>query len=193
MTALQEAFERVGMMARQAQRKPTLVLSPIPSKRAKIQDRLIEDRAAFAAMSDDDLAFEQAALTENLEAIRIELRLDGEGLVEHEHGWRPRAERATAMIRGRMALCKLEIDRRQKPLEEERRLANQQREAEQRAARAEATAGIVRATEAKTARLALHEERERGLDRRFIRHAQQMLPEETYLAIWAAVNAEAPQ
>ncbi len=185
MSAMQEAFARLGMNSpRPAEPRQA------PIRRVQMKDRLVEDRAAIAAMSDDDLAFEFAAVTENLEAVRLELRLDGEGAVERERDWRVRAERAAAILRGRAGLCRVEMERRRAIVTEQRRLEHQQKLAQAQQNRQAHDERIALAHLRKQENIAASAVRDSGDRDAFIRHARALLPAETFAAIWAAVRAE---
>ena len=188
MSVMEEAFARAGMRRRLTVAGAGVVVQPIA--RQPIKERLVEDRAAYAVMSDEDLQFERAALEENLESIRIELRLAAEGEVERPRDWRPRAERAGAMVKGRLALCRLELEKRERAAAEERRVRH-------RAAAERHNAEV--AAQAERRRLA-HEEKLERIEasnrktmanlRAFVRRASALLPAETVAAIWAEVNAK---
>jgi hypothetical protein len=130
-------------------------------------------------MSDDELELEFISLTENLESIRIELRLHSEGEAEHEPDWRRRAERATAIIRARVSLCAVERTKRQAAAAERRRAENERQQA----------AFKERGWQRRQVFAERNAARNREWAQRFVDRAHEMLPEETFEAIRAAVNA----
>jgi hypothetical protein len=196
--AMEEAFARVGIHgygSRQAGR--TLVPRPKPEPPpgtlppenrgiATTKERMAIAIAEIGAMSDGELEIEMIALTENMEAIRVELRaiIDEPGL--HEVGWRRRAERAAAGLKARLALCQREDRRRQQVVTEGQASVRATRKAERMA---EHERFLAEHQAKKEARIADHEAKGAVDALSFVNHARALLPRETYLAIWAAVNA----
>lgn len=158
------------------------------------KERLQEERANYESMSDADLAFEVASLAENIESLKIELRLFGERQVERPDGWQPRAEHALAMLKGRAALCGTEQKRRKQIGEDGRaeqwRIEQDKRRAERERRQAAHQELVQQAQERKKARIAAADQWNRGQQKSFVRHAYRMLPQELFDAIWAAVAAD---
>jgi hypothetical protein len=189
MNAMEDAFRRVGIA--RGHQKPRLVLSsPAPTPTHKpIRERISEQQTEVEALSDAALELECIGLQENVEIIRADLQ-DPDA---HEIGWKPRAERALAMLKGRLALCRRELQKRQHARNEQWQavkradtllkqeahaqfLAENQKKAEQR-------------EQAKEAARAEEQERRRHKEVTFIRCAKALLPAETFASIWAAVDA----
>jgi hypothetical protein len=193
---MQQAFARVGINgygARQVGRQlhprppPDPSIPPENKGIGSTRERVLEAVAAIAAMSPGELDIEILALEENTEAIKVELRGVQVEPSLHEVGWQRRAERALAGIKTRLALCVRERERRKS---EERaaqaardaaakadRLANHERLLAEHRAMAEAKRALLDAKEAADAAA-------------FVRQAQKMLPHDTVVAIWTAVNAQ---
>jgi hypothetical protein len=164
MTAMEEAFARVGY--RPAPRPPPQ--SPPPPDRTAaaqrrteaIKSELADSVAAFRAMSDDDLLAEQLSIKASIDIIKIDLAEVTTDGRDRTQGWQFRAERALAFVKARYAACIAEVEARRK----QQKLTSGDRvaQAKQELDRTEAEA--------------------------FTRAAKVMLPKETYLAIWAAVQ-----
>lgn len=192
-TILFDAFQR-------AADKRTLYQAP-QKRTDTVRQTLAEDRARYEAMDDDDLAFEVMTLAEEVESIRTELRLEQEGEVERPTGWRPRAERAVNLIRTRTNLCRNEQQARQRAAAEQRRLdelqrrnEDDQRRQEQKAKRQAAHQELLQTDgERKLERLeAVKAAREaNSKPRLFVQMARTMLPPDTFMAIWNAVDEHA--
>lgn len=188
--AMEEAFRRVGIG--RPQRSVVLTLprsAPIPLPRREdngpLKHRLIEDRDSLAAMSDDELRFEEIFLVQNIETAKADLSADRAGDLSREPGWRKRAQWAVAMLKARLSLCRAEMQKR------------------------ETEANRLRAQEEDTHRLERHQRHQAHLkvmadaatqkqmriaskDAAFVKYAKTMMPREMWLAIWAAVNGDEP-
>lgn len=193
MTALQEAFARVGIHGygvRQVGRQ--LAVTPVPQQPRKtvstIDERMSEELAEVVAMTDDELAVKEVMFAENLEAIRIELRLVNEGEVERPREWRPKAERATAMIKGRLGLVRVEMERRKRIAA---KAGREQEEANRQRRLAEHERFNAESQEHKRQRLEMQAARYREREKQFVDCAKRLLPPETFAAIWTAVDTEA--
>jgi hypothetical protein len=203
MSALEEAFFRVGYRRQPVpptQRTATAAAFPIPARedRGPLKERLIEDKARIVAMTDDELEFEIIAVSENINAVRLELELHQNGEVERPADWKVRARRVLGLLMARLSLCDAERNRRQHIVAEQRRQAAREALEEKRAADeqeriaadARHAARMAAAEERKAANIEASRARERGLRDAFMHHARAMLPAETFAAIWAAVHAE---
>lgn len=196
--AMEQAFARVGIngyAGRQVGRQIPLQTSrpktppdpSIPPENRGIsttRDRILEVVAAIGAMSDGELEIEFIALSENAEAIRVELRGVAAEPGLHEVGWQRRAERALAGIKSRLAICAREREQRQAARTELKQAANAERQAEHERLLAEHRAKAETKREFKLAKDAADA-------LAFVRHARALLARDTVLAIWEAVNAEA--
>lgn len=201
MSALEEAFARVGIngygmrqVGRQLQPAKFVPDPSIPPENRGIsttRERLLATLAEVTAMSDHQLSIEMIALEENAEAIRVELRGLREEPGLHEVGWQRRAERALAGIKARLALCAKEQERRRRQAAELARGREAERHAGRRAEHERLLAEQLELKAAKQAAVAaaaaLHDTENAVA---FVRHARVLLPHETCLAIWVAVNAE---
>jgi hypothetical protein len=146
----------------------------------------MEERRGYEAMDDEELAFEFASLSENVESLKLELTLyyQGETKDEHPPGWQVRAQRALTALKGRLALCKLEKDHRRRA-DEEYRAEQERRDKEQK--RIAHLEFLREGQERKLARIAAANEQDY---KKFVDQARMILPPETFTQIWAAVHAD---
>jgi len=196
MSAMQEAFARVGIngygarqVGRQLRPRPPVDPSVPPENHglSTTRARVLEAMAQIEAMSDGELGVEIIALTENAEAIRIELR----GVVVephlHEVGWQRRAERALVGLKGRLTLCTKEQERRAAV----RRAANDGAKLERREAHERLLAEHRAIAEVRRERQEAQQAMKEANDAlAFVRHARAILDHDTEVMIWEAVNAE---
>jgi hypothetical protein len=194
ITLMGEALARATEKIAQTKQSRTVLVED-PPIRVAIKDRLLEDRKIYEGMADEDLTFELSSLETNIENIRIELRLDQEGETQRERGWRPRAERAVSVLKGKANLCRLEITQRRKYDSEQQRVEAERRRAEEERRKEEkrlAHEEFLRQGEAR--KLARQQQANaiepRARTRAFVRNAEKILSKETLDAIWAAVDAE---
>lgn len=195
ITLMGEALVRATEKIAQAKQFRTLPLDAPSPIHEVVKDRLLEDRRAYEGMTDEDLAFELSSLETNIENIRIELRLDQEGETQRERGWRPRAERAVSVLKGKANLCRLEITQRRKyDVEQQRIEAERRRTEEERRREEKRVAHEAFLREGEERKLARQEKARaiepRARTRAFVRNAEKILSKEALDAIWAAVDAE---
>ncbi len=193
MTALAEAFARVGYQ----HRAPVAGADPRIASRASrselTRERLREKAAEYAAMTDADLAVEATALEQDTENIRVNLHAEYKHETQRGIPWQLSAERALSALKGELKFCNEEIARRNKARKladaeaaEIRRQADIQLGRQRRAEEDAQRLSIRLQTEIEVARDKLARARE--WERVFVQEARRLLPVETWQTIVSATH-----
>jgi hypothetical protein len=171
MRAMEEAFMRAGF--RPAPQLPPPDRAAAQRRTEAIKTEIAEAVAAFKAMSDEDLFAERLSIKASIDIRKIDLtEVTADGR-DRSPGWQYRAERALAFIKARYTACIEEAEARRK---QQRQQAHHELLGEHAQQRKVETA-----------------QARRDLDRTdaeaFKMAAKVVLPHETWMAIWAAVEA----